>query len=146
MLVRANPAPSPLPGGSVPCSASGPANAGPRLNLRGHVPVLDGVRGLAILMVLLLHFVGNMTPTNGIERVIVGVTNYGSYGVELFFILSGFLITGLLYEARQADHYFRNFYMRRVLRIFPLYYGVLTLVFIVAPLFAFLRGPTLDYL
>jgi peptidoglycan/LPS O-acetylase OafA/YrhL len=146
MLVRANPAPSPHAGGSVPCSASSPANANPRLKLRGHVPVLDGVRGLAILMVLLLHFVGNMTPTNGIEDAIVGVTSYGSYGVELFFILSGFLITGLLYEARQTDHYFRNFYMRRVLRIFPLYYGVLALVFIVAPLISFLRGPTLDYL
>ena len=76
---------------------------------------------------------------------IVGVTNYGSYGVELFFILSGFLITGILYDARNKPNYFRNFYMRRVLRIFPLYYGVLALVFIVAPLIPLLRGPTLDY-
>jgi peptidoglycan/LPS O-acetylase OafA/YrhL len=97
-------------------------------------------------MVLALHFVGNMQPTNAIERAIVGVTNYGSYGVELFFILSGFLITGILYDARNEPHYFKNFYMRRVLRIFPLYYGVLALVFIAAPLIPLLRGPTLDFL
>jgi peptidoglycan/LPS O-acetylase OafA/YrhL len=97
-------------------------------------------------MVLLLHFVANVPPTNLVERVIVGVTNYGSYGVELFFILSGFLITGILYDAHDRPHYFRNFYMRRTLRIFPLYYGVLALVFIVAPLVPLLRGETLNFL
>jgi peptidoglycan/LPS O-acetylase OafA/YrhL len=110
------------------------------------MPALDGVRGLAVLMVLVFHFVGNTLPTNVVERAIVGVTNYGSYGVELFFVLSGFLITGILYDAHNKPHYFRNFYMRRLLRIFPLYYGVLALVFFVAPLIPLLRGPTLDYL
>jgi peptidoglycan/LPS O-acetylase OafA/YrhL len=122
------------------------ASAGPASHSRGHLPVLDGVRGLAVLMVLIFHFVGQMLPTNAVERAIVGVTKYGLLGVDLFFVLSGFLITGILYEAHNKPHYLRNFYMRRLLRIFPLYYGVLALVFFVAPLIPPLRGPTLDYL
>jgi peptidoglycan/LPS O-acetylase OafA/YrhL len=104
------------------------------------------MRGLAILMVLLVHFVANTLPTNVVERAIVYVTGYGTYGVDLFFVLSGFLITGILYDTRDKPYYFRNFYMRRLLRIFPLYYGVLTLLFFVAPSIPLLRGATLDYL
>jgi peptidoglycan/LPS O-acetylase OafA/YrhL len=122
------------------------ASAGLPISLRGHLPALNGVRGLAVLMVLVFHFVGQMLPTNSVERAIVGVTKYGLLGVDLFFVLSGFLITGILYDAHHKPNYFRNFYMRRLLRIFPLYYGVLALVFFIAPLIPLLRGPTLDYL
>src|SRR5262245_31111038 len=60
----------------------------------GHVPALDGMRGLAILMVLLHHFVAQTSATNRFEAVVNWVCSYGSLGVDLFFVLSGFLITG----------------------------------------------------
>src|SRR5262249_56779252 len=99
----------------------------------GHLPGLDGVRGLAILLVLAVHFVGNATPVSWGERIAVKLGNYGVLGVDLFFVLSGFLITGLLLDSKGDPHYFRYFYARRTLRIFTLYYFVLALLFIVSP-------------
>jgi len=112
----------------------------------GYIPSFDGLRGLAIIMVLLLHFLQHMQVTNKLEQAVVAVSGYGAFGVELFFILSGFLITGILIDGRNQPHYFRNFYMRRALRIFPVYYGTLLVVFVIAPHIAAFRGPQLDYL
>jgi peptidoglycan/LPS O-acetylase OafA/YrhL len=97
------------------------------------MPGLDGVRGLAILMVLAVHFVGDATPQTTIQQVVIKAAGYGMLGVDLFFVLSGFLITGLLLDAKTSPHYFRNFYARRTLRIFPLYYFVLTALFLLLP-------------
>ncbi len=115
---------------------------GPRSGslIAGHLPALDGVRGLAILAVLLFHFVSPANPQGRLDHALTWLFAYGALGVDLFFLLSGFLITGILYDSRTDPNYFRNFYMRRVLRIFPLYYGVLAVVFLVVPLIPPLRG------
>jgi peptidoglycan/LPS O-acetylase OafA/YrhL len=101
------------------------------------VRALDGVRGLAILLVLLFHFssYGHGLPpaSTAVDRMFHVLTRSCWVGVDLFFVLSGFLITGILYDSRTSAHYFRNFYARRVLRICPLYYGTLVVFFLVLP-------------
>jgi peptidoglycan/LPS O-acetylase OafA/YrhL len=98
-----------------------------------HIPALDGLRGIAILLVVVFHFSQPAYSANasGLRLAIQRLTGAGWVGVDLFFVLSGFLITSILYEAKQSDGYFKNFYM---LRIFPLYYGVLFVAFVVLPL------------
>ncbi len=106
------------------------------LKIRGHLPVLDGLRGIAVLMVLLGHLYQKSFIEGSYQAAtdIIGrVAALGPYGVELFFVLSGFLITGILLDTRHESGFFRKFYMRRVLRIFPLYYGVLVIVLLILP-------------
>jgi peptidoglycan/LPS O-acetylase OafA/YrhL len=98
------------------------------------VPELDGVRGIAIAAVMALHFVCSMIdPNNFVEAIFTKVTSYGVWGVDLFFVLSGYLITGILWDTRESTSYLRTFYVRRTLRIFPLYYAVLLVVFVLLP-------------
>src|SRR5438034_11006318 len=101
------------------------------------IPALDGVRGVAILLVLFLHLApfghGLPAPTAFVDKVFLHAARTGWIGVNLFFVLSGFLITGILYDTKGSSHYFRQFYVRRVLRIFPLYYGILAVFLIILP-------------
>jgi peptidoglycan/LPS O-acetylase OafA/YrhL len=101
-----------------------------------HVPVLDGIRGLAILLVLFHHFTlyAGVQPAAYADRVYHKLAEASWCGVDLFFVLSGFLITGILLRTKEHPNYFRNFYMRRSLRIFPLYYGTLAALFWLVPL------------
>lgn len=83
---------------------------------------LDGVRGVAVLLVLVDHFAQDVVPNGPVSQAWVTLASFGWIGVDVFFVLSGFLITGILLDMKGQPGYFRTFYMRRVLRIFPLYY------------------------
>ena len=96
--------------------------------MQNKIPQLDAIRGIAILIVLVHNLRGLDFPPFSL------ITNYGWMGVDLFFVLSGFLITGILLDTKPAQHYFRNFYARRGLRIWPLYFAVLLFMFVLVPL------------
>ena len=87
---------------------------------RLYFPALDGLRALAVTLVFAQHYLH---------------LPWGWTGVDLFFVLSGFLITGILFDTRDAVHRVRSFYVRRALRIFPLYYGLLLALLITTPIF-----------
>ena len=93
---------------------------------KARVPQLDAVRGVAILIVM-VHNISLKYPVLGSEVW----TKNGWMGVDLFFVLSGFLITGILLETKGTEKYFENFYVRRILRIWPLYYALLFFMFVV---------------
>ena len=106
------------------------------------IPELDGVRGCAILLVLLWHYVAEQihAPLHSAAGRVVQVLGLCWSGVDLFFVLSGFLIAGILLDHRGAANYFRVFYIRRVCRIFPLYFLLLGL-FVVGAATAVGRDP-----
>lgn len=96
--------------------------------LRPRMPELDTLRGIAVLSVLFFHGFGfefGLQGLHGIPKLLVAATLPGWAGVNLFFVLSGFLITGILLDTKDRGDYFRRFYYRRALRILPIYYAVL---------------------
>jgi peptidoglycan/LPS O-acetylase OafA/YrhL len=115
------------------------------LALQNHdrVPALDGLRGLAVLCVMLFHFgtYSFQPDTYAVKKLIAFFFSNLWSGVDIFFVLSGFLITGILLREKNEPGYFFRFYMRRSLRIFPLYYAALFVIFVILPA---LHLPALD--
>jgi peptidoglycan/LPS O-acetylase OafA/YrhL len=93
-------------------------------DFRTRLPALDGLRGIALLSVFFYHYAGSLTShaTSAPLRTLAVIFSLGWTGVDLFFVLSGFLITGILYDTLNDSKYYRKFYYRRALRIFPVYY------------------------
>lgn len=97
---------------------------------------LDGVRAIAALLVMVLHFFGDESMAgNKIIDVLKVLARFGQTGVTLFFVLSGFLITRILLATKNNHNYFKVFFIRRALRILPLYYLYLIIIFCIIPLF-----------
>jgi peptidoglycan/LPS O-acetylase OafA/YrhL len=94
---------------------------------KSFIPELDGLRGIAIALVMLYHL-WRYSGDNPLGQSVSSIHAVGWVGVDVFFALSGFLIAGILLDTRHRDDYFRRFYSRRALRIFPLYYAVVTVV------------------
>lgn len=106
---------------------------------RRHMPQLDGLRGLAILLVTVYRF-GREIPDSNSGAAFSQTIGLGSHGVELFFVLSGFLITGILLDSRGEANQLRNFFARRSLRILPLYFAALAICLWIVPALAILLG------
>ena len=107
--------------------------------MREKIPQLDALRGIAILLVI-AH---NATLHYGTTSYLHPLFDRGWMGVDLFFVLSGFLISGILLDTKETPNYFKNFYARRVLRIWPLYYCLLALMFVVLPRVSAAQGVTI---
>lgn len=105
---------------------------GPRANnpadLKARIPQLDAVRGLAILAVI-FHNQSGKYPSLHLSRVFAN----GWMGVDLFFVLSGFLITGILLDTKGSKGSLKSFYIRRGLRTWPLYFAVILFMFVAVP-------------
>ncbi len=91
---------------------------------RKHVPSLDGLRALAILGVVVVHCYYR-GPSSGLSGLAAQCVILGWTGLDLSFVLSGFLVTMALLETKGSGGYFRNFYVKKIGRVFPLYYAIL---------------------
>lgn len=116
-------------------SASAARNFEP-IDFRTRFPALDGIRAIAVLMVFADHF-GGGAHGGRVLSLLNNIRNRGWIGVDLFFVLSGFLITGILYDTRNDSKFFQRFFARRALRIFPVFYLVLAILLLLTPIFRY---------
>ena len=104
------------------------------IDFKTRLPALDGIRALAVTMVFFNHF-GGGSHGGPVLRALDEVRKRGWIGVDLFFVLSGFLITGILFDTRNDPKFFQRFFARRSLRIFPVFYLVVTVLLLLTPVF-----------
>lgn len=115
---------------SIPASPSAadpaatPADRSLAPAFRPRIPALDGLRGIAILFVLLYHTVFSTFTTSHVARAFYSLGRLSWSGVDLFFVLSGFLIGGILLDTKDSPQYFKTFYIRRAYRILPIYSAI----------------------
>jgi peptidoglycan/LPS O-acetylase OafA/YrhL len=102
-----------------------PISGAPIRQPSAHIPALDGVRGTAAAAVFIYHYGGGARSSNFAFHLVGETIHMGWVGVSLFFVLSGFLISGILLDSFRGPGWWKTFYIRRTLRIFPLYYGAL---------------------
>jgi len=105
-----------------------------KFSLPKYIPELDGLRAVGILAVIMVHWNPLGHHYNEVLPFVTRFPRLGWVGVDLFFTISGFLITGILLSTKGKEGYFKNFMARRALRIFPVYYLLLFLVWVVFPL------------
>jgi len=118
-------------------------SAAPVRSRQERVPELDGLRGAAIFMVVVFHYLEQQGTVSGggLTPILQRVALMGWSGVDLFFVLSGFLIGGILVDARNSPSYFRTFYTRRFFRIIPIYYlWILAYIVLVGVAGSYLRA------
>jgi hypothetical protein len=103
------------------------------IDFKDRFPALDGIRAVAVTLVFMEHF-GGGAHGGRVLNLINDIRVRGWVGVDLFFVLSGFLITGILFDKRNDSHYFKRFFARRSLRIFPVFYLVVAVLLALTPI------------
>jgi peptidoglycan/LPS O-acetylase OafA/YrhL len=129
-------------GGERPKETAGALDFGRR------IPELDGIRGVAVSLVVVYHYfiVQMSAPFHSLGACALAAGRLTWSGVDLFFVLSGFLIGGILIDARESSNYFRVFYRRRFFRIIPIYFLVLVISKVVMILIRSDLAPRLVFL
>jgi peptidoglycan/LPS O-acetylase OafA/YrhL len=127
LLAQGNVATHPVPTARLNLAYSAPSSTSTTHTApdwAARIPALDGLRGIAILLVLLRHGIFGLESNSSIVNHFLAVGRLSGSGVDLFFVLSGFLIGGILLDARESPRYYTTFYARRAYRILPLYFVV----------------------